>query len=323
MMVTAVPFSKGKRVSIDPHPTIESLTPESSSPTPSAERDIMRRLPIIRQSSDGGASSSTSDVPGSDEQVETTVESGKGPVQAVRKSFAKGRNSSGGKRGTRTFVHSEPVMLELLTDRHPLLSTTLVARRKPRHWQLLVFAIGIVVASLLAAFVSLMVLGRNRVPIVSRVSVCATNDCIEYARRLSHRMNTSANPCNGGLNATTGSLQLAGVLDILFDLAVNWRVALWFDVRVSQLAVDGGLVMTLEEPGPVPLYRMEQLSDLEVQAYGDAVRAVALFLTEGTREHDAWVLTDGTDHGFNVTADEWATLVNKYVAASGFSSSTT
>ncbi|KAL1430277.1 hypothetical protein MTO96_015157 [Rhipicephalus appendiculatus] len=137
-------------------------------------------------------------------------------------------------------------------------------------------------------------------------------------------------------------------MNILFDLAVNWRVALWFDVRVSQLGADGGLVMTLEEPGPVPLYRMEQLSDLDERAYADVVRAVALFLTEGKTqlekeaihqlrldesairevvlsshedEHDAWVLANDTDHGFNVSADEWATLVNKCLAANGFSMS--
>ncbi|KAL3188725.1 hypothetical protein MRX96_022231 [Rhipicephalus microplus] len=317
-----MPVNKSKRVSIDPHPTIEDLTPESSSPTPSVERGAMKAPPMMRQSADGAASSATSNQP-----------------------------AFGTATHALTFFQ-EPVVLEMLTDRHPLLPTTLVARRKPRHWQLLVFAVGIVVVSVLTAFVSLMVIGRNRVPVVAQASVCSTKDCIEYALHLSLRMNTSANPCHDLAITTSnyllGSSQLAGVLDILFDLAVNWRVTLWFDVRVSQLGADGESVMTLEEPGPVPLYRMEQLSDLDERTYVDVVRFVALFLTEGKPqlakeavdqlrsdeaairevvlssdddEHDAWMLANSTDHGFNVSADEWATLVNKCLAANGISSS--
>ncbi|KAH7949945.1 hypothetical protein HPB49_017534 [Dermacentor silvarum] len=365
-----------------------------------------------------------------DEQVETTVESSKGPGPAVLKSFSKGTSSSASKRGTRPFVHSEPVQLELLTDRHPLLSTTLVVRRKPRHRQLMVLGVVLIVVSVVLAFLSLLIIGRVHVPVVAQVNVCSTEDCVEYARRLRQRMNTSANPCHdfhayvcGGGDSDGGSRarksvrrtrqqaeeivlvlsqpsytlllkhastaaykalsaldacmareadQSAGlfasfmrdrrlpwpqppgrphnlveVLDILFDLAVNWRVALWFDVRVSHLGEEGRLVMTLEEPGPVPLYRMEQLSDLGERAYGEAVRVMALFLTKGKinleeetihelymdesairevvlsseEEPDAWVLANGTDHRFNVSADEWDALVNKYLGASGFSTS--
>ncbi|KAH6942497.1 hypothetical protein HPB50_006852 [Hyalomma asiaticum] len=362
LAVIVLPVSKGKRVSIDPNPTIDTLTPESSSPTPSMERDMMKALPMTRHSAVMDASSNQ------------------------------------------------------------------LGRRKPGHWQLLVFAVGIIVVSLMAALVSLMVIGRSHVPIVAQVSVCDTKDCIDYAQNLSRRMNTSADPCHefhayvcGHGDADDGSqsrrsirrtrqqaeeivralnqpnymlfskhpsmaaykalsamdtcmarerdhspelfasfmkdrglpwpeppgkvLNLAGVLDILFDLAVNWRVALWFDVRVSHLGADGALVMTLEEPGPVPLFRMEQLSDLDELEYGDAVNTVVHFLTESKttlekdaiyklyrdesairdvvlssdEDHDAWVLPNGTDHGFNVSSDEWARLVDKYVAASGFS----
>ncbi|XP_075558515.1 uncharacterized protein LOC142590344 [Dermacentor variabilis] len=429
-MVTILPVSKGKRVSIDPNPTIDILTPQSSSPTSSVERDMMRTLPIMRQCAVRAASSATSQPFEADEQAETTMESGKGPMQAARKSFSKGTSSSVGKRGTRAFVHSEPVQLELLTDQHPLMSTTLVVRRKPRHRQLVVFAVGLIVASVVAAAFSLLIVRRVREHVVARVSVCSTEDCVNHARRLRHRMNTSVNPCHdfyayvcGGGDSDGGSparksawrtrqqaaelvralsqpsyslfskhastaaykalsaldsciareddrsaglfvsfmrdrrlpwperpgkpLNLAEVLDILFDLAVNWRVALWFDVRFSHLGAEGRLVMTLEEPGPVPLYRMEQVSDLDERAYGDAVRALALFLTKGNikleegsirelyldesgirdvvlssdEEPDAWVLPNDTDHTFNVSAEEWDALVNKYLGASGFSTS--
>ncbi|KAL3188726.1 hypothetical protein MRX96_022231 [Rhipicephalus microplus] len=59
-----MPVNKSKRVSIDPHPTIEDLTPESSSPTPSVERGAMKAPPMMRQSADGAASSATSNQPG-------------------------------------------------------------------------------------------------------------------------------------------------------------------------------------------------------------------------------------------------------------------
>ncbi|XP_075726165.1 uncharacterized protein LOC142767808 [Rhipicephalus microplus] len=59
-LVAAMPVNKSKRVSIDPHPTIEDLTPESSSPTPSVERGAMKAPPMMRQSADRGAASGTS-----------------------------------------------------------------------------------------------------------------------------------------------------------------------------------------------------------------------------------------------------------------------
>ncbi|XP_077489480.1 uncharacterized protein LOC144100391 [Amblyomma americanum] len=105
--------------------------------------------------------------------------------------------------------------------------------------------------------------------------------------------------------------------------------------------------MTLDEAGPVPLYRMEQLSDLGEGSYGKLVRAVAALLTKGKAqlrdgaiselrsdesairnvvlstddpdEQDDWLAAHGPHLEWNVSADEWTALVSKYLAASGFS----
>lgn len=71
------------------------------------------------------------------------------------------------------------------------------------------------------------------------------------------------------------------VLDVLLDLAVNWRVALWFDVTVSTAwAHDGAPVVIISEHGDVPGLRMEQL-ELNDTAYDGVARKLSGFLSSG------------------------------------------
>ncbi|XP_075557281.1 endothelin-converting enzyme 1-like [Dermacentor variabilis] len=72
------------------------------------------------------------------------------------------------------------------------------------------------------------------------------------------------------------------VLDVLFDLAVNWRVALWFDITVSSAwAHDGVPAVIISERGDVPALRMEQLDELDDVAYDDVARKLSGFLSSG------------------------------------------
>ncbi|KAK8773114.1 hypothetical protein V5799_012359 [Amblyomma americanum] len=77
---------------------------------------------------------------------------------------------------------------------------------------------------------------------------------------------------------------LLKVLDILLDLAINWRVALWFDVRLAVYGPDGKPVVAFGEPSHLPLYRMEQLSELNAESYAEAVWLVASFIAGGTEK---------------------------------------
>ncbi|KAH7942933.1 hypothetical protein HPB52_002708 [Rhipicephalus sanguineus] len=71
------------------------------------------------------------------------------------------------------------------------------------------------------------------------------------------------------------------VLDVLLDLAVNWRVALWFDVTVSSWTRDGDAVVIVGEHGDVPTLRMEQLAEFDDASYDDVARNLCAFLSGG------------------------------------------
>uniref|UniRef100_A0A224YC97 Endothelin-converting enzyme n=1 Tax=Rhipicephalus zambeziensis TaxID=60191 RepID=A0A224YC97_9ACAR len=75
----------------------------------------------------------------------------------------------------------------------------------------------------------------------------------------------------------------ADPLDVLVDLAVNWRVPLLFDVRLLYTERENPLVVTIEHVGDVALLRMEQLSasDLSVGEYDNLLRSVAGYLRQG------------------------------------------
>ncbi|KAH7950406.1 hypothetical protein HPB49_023733 [Dermacentor silvarum] len=80
-----------------------------------------------------------------------------------------------------------------------------------------------------------------------------------------------------GKNATA-----ANVLDILLDLAVNWRVCLWFSVVASHTAtLDGVPAVVFGEPGDIPALRMEQLAVYDDEVYADVVRSLSRYLTDG------------------------------------------
>lgn len=76
----------------------------------------------------------------------------------------------------------------------------------------------------------------------------------------------------------------ADPVDVLVDLAVNWRVPLLFDVRVLYTDRKNPLVISIEEMGHVTLLRMEQLSACNQSAgeYEELLRNVARYLREGT-----------------------------------------
>ncbi|XP_070380512.1 uncharacterized protein [Dermacentor albipictus] len=86
-------------------------------------------------------------------------------------------------------------------------------------------------------------------------------------------------------------LKRVQVLDVIMDLVVSWRAALWFDVRVEYSGLDGSPVVAIGEAGPLALYRMEQLSDLDEHACAETVRAMAAFLAGGQTN-----LTDADVH---------------------------
>ncbi|KAH6942338.1 hypothetical protein HPB50_003924 [Hyalomma asiaticum] len=141
---------------------------------------------------------------------------------------------------------------------------------------------------------------------------------------------------------------LSDVLDILLDLIINWRVALWFDVKVSN-APDGRFMLEIGEPSPLALYRMEQLSGLDNRSYAEIVRSVASFLTEGNvtvddaavrhlqsdettireailsdqdaDEHDilrpAFSVFQNGPLAHSAFGDQWIALVNKHLSAGG------
>ncbi|XP_050029470.1 uncharacterized protein [Dermacentor andersoni] len=135
------------------------------------------------------------------------------------------------------------------------------------------------------------------------------------------------------------------VLDVLLDLAVNWRVALWFDVTVSSaLAHDVAPVVIIGERGDVPALLVEQLEKLDDAAYDDVARKLSGFLSSGRvtldgvalqelrRDEAAFrkVLLGGDDEdepfddlvplsyvtavfGNGASSAEWARLLNKHL----------
>ncbi|KAK8788118.1 hypothetical protein V5799_022106 [Amblyomma americanum] len=115
-------------------------------------------------------------------------------------------NSSVGGRGLPGFRHSEPIEHGLLSDRQPLLSTTLVAVQKPRHPRLMAVGVLAVVAALAVAIVSLIVRNRAVVPVLTKTAVCSTDDCIEHARHLIATLNTSMDPCHGKAQLRDGAI---------------------------------------------------------------------------------------------------------------------
>ncbi|XP_037521728.1 endothelin-converting enzyme 1 [Rhipicephalus sanguineus] len=76
----------------------------------------------------------------------------------------------------------------------------------------------------------------------------------------------------------------ADPLDVLVDLAVNWRVPLLFDVRLLYTGRENSLVVAIDQTGDVALLRMEQLSASGQSAgeYDDLLRSVAGYLRQGT-----------------------------------------
>ncbi|KAK8759546.1 hypothetical protein V5799_002825 [Amblyomma americanum] len=71
----------------------------------------------------------------------------------------------------------------------------------------------------------------------------------------------------------------SGVLDVLLDLAINWRVALWFDVTVSMR--HDTPVIIIGDVGDIPALRMEHLAGADGATYNNVVRNLSLFLSDG------------------------------------------
>ncbi|XP_075739150.1 uncharacterized protein LOC142784610 [Rhipicephalus microplus] len=79
-----------------------------------------------------------------------------------------------------------------------------------------------------------------------------------------------------------GPLEGNPIFPILVDLSLNWRVSLWFNVNVMNLDHEESFIVTLGDPGPVPVFRMAQLSSLGDDAYDGVVQQMASFLSGGT-----------------------------------------
>ncbi|XP_077527841.1 endothelin-converting enzyme 2-like [Haemaphysalis longicornis] len=75
-------------------------------------------------------------------------------------------------------------------------------------------------------------------------------------------------------------VKLVDVLGVLLNLTINWRLSLWFEAGVWSLdsRPKTGPVVVFDEPGHVPLLRMEELSTLDDASYSDAVRKTARLL---------------------------------------------
>ncbi|KAH7977577.1 hypothetical protein HPB49_002554 [Dermacentor silvarum] len=81
----------------------------------------------------------------------------------------------------------------------------------------------------------------------------------------------------------------AGLLeffDVLLDLSINWRVALWFDVSAVYSDIDGSFVISFSEIGALAWHRMRQLSTLDDDAYAAFVRNMSSLLTNGSLKLD-------------------------------------
>ncbi|XP_054932615.1 uncharacterized protein [Dermacentor andersoni] len=82
--------------------------------------------------------------------------------------------------------------------------------------------------------------------------------------------------------ASSRNATVFDVLDIILDLAVNWRVGLWFDIVVSHTAShDGTPLVVIGEPGDLVVLRLEQLALFDDVTYDNTVQMVALYLTGG------------------------------------------
>ncbi|KAL1415849.1 hypothetical protein MTO96_028632 [Rhipicephalus appendiculatus] len=76
-----------------------------------------------------------------------------------------------------------------------------------------------------------------------------------------------------------GPLEL---LDVLFDLSINWRVALWFDVSAAYSDIDDSFVVSVSEVGALTWHRMRQLSTLDDNAYAALARNMSSLLSNGS-----------------------------------------
>ncbi|XP_049523773.1 neprilysin-1 isoform X2 [Dermacentor silvarum] len=100
----------------------------------------------------------------------------------------------------------------------------------------------------------------------------------------------------------------ADPLDVLVDLAVNWRVPLLFDVRVVYTNLDNPLVVAIDAMGYVTLLRMEQLSACGESGggeYDELLRSVAGYLRQDALLSDEECLVlrlDETSVRSNVTS---------------------
>ncbi|KAH6938752.1 hypothetical protein HPB50_012411 [Hyalomma asiaticum] len=80
----------------------------------------------------------------------------------------------------------------------------------------------------------------------------------------------------------TSPRNTTGVLDVVLDLVVNWRVGLWFDIVVSQSSsYNSDPLVVIGEPGDLVTLRLEQLSLFDDVTYDAAARKMSLYLTGG------------------------------------------
>ncbi|KAL1480177.1 hypothetical protein MTO96_051257 [Rhipicephalus appendiculatus] len=85
-------------------------------------------------------------------------------------------------------------------------------------------------------------------------------------------------PWPRGVYPDGGAAAKSTILEVLFDLTVNWKVSLWFDLRVFR-SVGNATTLMVREPGPLVTLRREQLRGVESLAdYSILVRRVAAFL---------------------------------------------
>ncbi|KAL3208052.1 hypothetical protein MRX96_039314, partial [Rhipicephalus microplus] len=109
----------------------------------------------------------------------------------------------------------------------------------------------------------------------SEEHVCTTKDCILFGSSLLARLYLSADPCSHFYHYVCGNVGNP-IFPILVDLSLNWRVSLWFDVNVMNLDREESFIVTLDDPGPVPVFRMAQLLSLGDDAYDGVVQQVVL-----------------------------------------------
>ncbi|KAL1438479.1 hypothetical protein MTO96_048090 [Rhipicephalus appendiculatus] len=396
--------SKSKRVSIDPRTSVDVITPTETpsgpvTPPQSASSvdwssppwELPRRLSDTQTKSSSIQPHFWSGKNG--EQNPAAIDSSSSGPWIRRQALAVRRavmsrppwSSSPGRHRFRAVPHIKlPPVKGLLRAQAPTMPPTTPAGSlgssvpswsswvKHRFPRLVLAAVVVAMVAMLLLFVA----HRAHNDAVADRLVCSTDDCVQYARRILRRMNTSANPCYdfhayvcGGVGGSPGtpshtngpqrvtiarqqgrelvsalnysatgtsqahksdaafkalraletclerrSADAAGqfavfmrergipwpasadaivkhvdVLDIILQLVIDWRATLWFDVRLEYHGLDGNPVIVVGEASALALYRMEQLSDLDDNAYKETVRAVAAFLTGGAAtltDHD-------------------------------------